>query len=125
VDSRVGDKVRLKDERSVQGIVERVDGGHLLVRLAGSKRRTRVSISKVTNLSLAARKAWQRMPARRVGRPKGSRLTDRISVTLRIDRAQWENFRRAEKSGLIMDRTATINEWIGEGLTRMTRRKSR
>ena len=125
MDSRVGDKVRLKDERSVQGIVERVDGGHLLVRLAGSKRRTRVSISKVTNLSLAARKAWQRMPARRVGRPKGSRLTDRISVTLRIDRAQWENFRRAEKSGLIMDRTATINEWIGEGLTRMTRRKSR
>jgi len=65
---------------------------------------------------LAARKAWKNMPYRHVGRPKGVRHCDRVSVTLRIDRDLWEQFKRDESAGRIKDRTATINLWFREML---------
>lgn len=75
----------------------------------------------VTNFSLAARKAWNAMPERRVGRPKGSRTTDRVSVTLRIDRRLWEQFRKAEKDGAISDRTSLFNQCLREKLAQLGR----
>lgn len=118
MEAEPGDKVRLKGEtcRGKRGVVEKVRTQSLIVRLDESDERVQVAPSEVTNFSLAARKAWERMPDRRVGRPKGSTTTDRISVTLRIDRELWERFKRAEASGLIEDRTSMINAWITEKL---------
>jgi hypothetical protein len=110
----VGDKVRLKDHNStpVRGVVVAVHDDELLVRLDASGELISVAPAGVTNFSLAARKAWKNMPHRRVGRPKGARHCDRVSVTLRIDRELWEQFRQDEAAGLIADRTAAINAWF-------------
>src|SRR5687768_12514816 len=114
MEPEVGDKVRLKVHNSVftRGVVEEVRGNKLLVRLDESGERVAVAAKLVTNFSLAARKAWKHMPHRHVGRPKGARHCDRVSVTLRIDRELWEQFKRDESAGRIKDRTATINFWF-------------
>ena len=113
-----GDKVQLKtpEASGLRGVVIEVCGGGLLVQLEASGKRLNVGQSEVTNFSLAARKAWEKMPDRRVGRPKGSRTSDRVSVTLRINRSLWERFREAERSGVVANRTQTINEWLEEKL---------
>ncbi len=118
MDTEPGDKVRLKSKthQGQRGVVEKVRSKSLVVRLDAPDKLGEVSPSEVTNFSLAARKAWERMPDRRVGRPKGSTTTDRVSVTLRIDRELWKRFKRAEAAGLIEDRTAVINAWIAEKL---------
>jgi uncharacterized protein (DUF4415 family) len=118
---QAGDKVRLKAEPylGARGVVEQPQGSHFLVRLDTSGEVVRVAPAEVTNYSLAARKAWESMPDRRVGRPKGSGTSDRVSVTLRIDRSLWERFRQAESAGLIGDRTETINAWVSERLNEL------
>jgi hypothetical protein len=112
--ARVGDKIRVKANHA-RGIVDRLQGKSLIITLDGGGQ-TKATESEVTNYSLAARKAWERMPERRVGRPKGTTRSNRTSVTLRIDRELWEKFRLAESQGKITDRTATINKWIAENL---------
>lgn len=121
--TRPGDKVRLKSngQPGARGIVERIAGDALVVSIENSGELVRVLPIDVVNFSLAARKAWKSMPDRRVGRPKGTRLCDRVSVTLRIDRALWEQFQSDEESGLIEDRTATINSWLREKLDTLER----
>ena len=118
----VGDKVRLKDHNSapMRGVVAAVHGNELLVRLDESEELVTIASACVTNFSLAARKAWKNMPYRQVGRPKGARHCDRVSITLRIDRELWEQFRQDELAGLIKDRTATINSWFREMLDKLT-----
>jgi uncharacterized protein (DUF4415 family) len=117
----VGDKVRLKakNHSGSRGIIEATQDGKLVVRLEDSGQKVLVAPEEVTNLSLAARKAWVSMPDRHVGRPKGMRFCDRISVTLRIDRDLWEQFQSKEATGLIDDRTATINSWLREKLAEL------
>ena len=124
METRKGDKVRLKDDsrHGERGIVEDVLASYLVVRVEGSEELVRVAQAHLTNYSLAARKAWEKMPHKRVGRPKGSSKTDRISVTLRIDRQVWERFRCAEQSGLIQDRTATINSVLAIELEKLERK---
>jgi hypothetical protein len=119
----VGDKIKLKSQNgaSARGVVEEVRGDALLVRLDESGELAAVASESVTNFSLAARKAWKNMPHRRVGRPKGARHCDRVSVTLRIDRELWERFKRNESAGRIKDRTATINFWFREMLDKLER----
>jgi len=121
VKAETGDKVRLKAKShpGARGVVEATKDGRLVVRLEDSDQRVLVAPEEVTNLSLAARKAWVSMPDRHVGRPKGMRFCDRISVTLRIDRDLWEQFRSKEATGLIDDRTATINSWLREKLAEL------
>lgn len=115
--AKVGDKVLVKACKQ-RGLIERIRGNSLIIALqAGGQVQT--TESGITNYSLAARKAWDRMPDRRVGRPKGTTRTDRTSVTLRIDRELWEQFRLAESQGKITDRTATINKWIAEKLNEL------
>jgi hypothetical protein len=118
----VGDKVKLKtgSHRGARGLVEAVADDKIVVRANGIQRLVTLSSIEVTNFSLAARKAWLSMPKRQVGRPKGSKFCDRVSVTLRIDRDLWEHFRAQERSGLIDDRTATINKWLKEKLGQVT-----
>jgi len=119
----VGDKVKLKRSASVaagaHGVLTEASEP-LSVRLDESGEIITVSTDMLTNFSLAARKAWQNMPERNVGRPKGSRVCDRVSVTIRVDRDLWERFRRAEATGTVADRTLTLNRWIAEGLDALT-----
>jgi len=119
---KVGDKVRLKGDElpGGRGVLEAVQRSTVVVRLEGSGHLVRIAPEQVTNYSLAARKAWLSMPKRRVGRPKGLRLCDRVSVTLRIDRDLWEQFRALEESGVIDDRTATVNSWLRERLAELS-----
>lgn len=112
--AKVGDKIRVKASHE-RGIVERLKRKSLIISLDNGAQ-AEATESEVTNFSLAARKAWERMPERRVGRPKGTTRSNRTSVTLRIDRELWGKFRLAETKGKITDRTATINKWIAEKL---------
>jgi uncharacterized protein (DUF4415 family) len=121
----VGDKVKLKSHNGIpaRAVVEEVHGDKLLVRLDESGQRIAVASELVTNFSLAARKAWKNMPHRQVGRPRGARHCDRVSVTLRIDRELWEQFKRDESAGRIKDRTATINAWLRDMLDKLRHTK--
>ena len=109
-----GDKVRMKSgpHSGERGVIEAIDGDKLSVRLEASGQSVRVVPEAVTNFSLAARKAWVTGPDRAVGRRKGTKLCDRVSVTLRLDRDLWQRFREMEESGLIQDRTAAVNSWL-------------
>src|SRR5438093_4068624 len=86
VGTEAGDKVRMKAgaHAGERGLVEAVDGEKLVVRLENSGQRLRAAAEQVTNFSLAARKAWVTGPDRAVGRRKGTKLCDRVSVTLRL-----------------------------------------
>jgi hypothetical protein len=125
MEHEVGDKVQLKNSNhsTMRGVIEAVHGDGLLVRLDDSGERATVASEWIRNFSLAARKAWKNMPHRHVGRPKGARHCDRLSVTLRIDRELWEQFRQGEAEGIIEDRTATINAWLREMLDRLKHTK--
>src|SRR5262249_3184022 len=105
-----------------RGLVEAVDGEKLLVRLEESGLRLRILPEQVTNFSLAARKAWAAGPDRAGGRKKGTKLYDRVSVSLRFDREVWERFLGLEDAGVIQDRTALINGWFREKLAELDRR---
>lgn len=121
--AQAGDKVRIKKSGhpGPRGIVVRAEKATLLVRLDDSNEMVEVSPAGVTNFSMAARKAWVSMPDRQVGRKKGVRLCDRLSVTLRIDRELWERFQADEEAGLIDDRTETINAWLKDKLDALER----
>ena len=69
--------------------------------------------------------AWVTEPNRGVGRRKGTCLSDRISVTLRIDRELWERFTALEAAGVIDDRTALINSWFRQKLAELDREGGR
>jgi hypothetical protein len=118
-----GDKVRVKagTHAAERGIVEDVDGDKLVIRLENSGQRLHVPAEELTNLSLAARKAWVTGPDRAVGRRKGTKLCDRVSVTLRLDRELWEHFVGLEEAGVIGDRTGLINGWLREKLGELDR----
>jgi hypothetical protein len=127
VKAEAGDKVRVKvgEHAGERGVVDVVEGDKLVVRLEASGLRQRVAPEHVTNFSLAARKAWVTEPDRAVGRRKGTKLCDRVSVTLRLDRDLWEHFRGLEEEGVIEDRTGLINGWLREKLAQLDRRGSR
>jgi hypothetical protein len=124
VKAEAGDKVRVKvgDHTGRRGIVEAVEGHKLVLRIEESGSKLHVTPEQITNYSLAARKAWVTGPDRAVGRRKGTKLYDRISVTLRFDRDLWERFLGLEEEGIITDRTAVINGWFREKLAELDRR---
>src|SRR6516225_7400986 len=106
--ARAGDKVRVKQNgvTGARAIIVRASGNSLVIQLQDSGKKLSLNAEEVVNFSLAARKAWVTMPQRAVGRKKGTRFSDRVSVTLRIDRDLWERFQSQEAKGLIEDRTA-------------------
>ncbi len=119
--ARSGDRVKLKTgaDRGLRGTVKHVRNGHLVVELEDQAKLVELPAHHVTNFSLAARKAWKSMPHKRVGRPKGSRVCDRVSVTLRIDRDLWQEFRALESKRQIAGRTRTINDMLREKITEL------
>lgn len=117
-DIRLGDKVTVRlDEvgSRVRGRVESLDGT-LAVVLLESGKSLKVTAGELTNYSSAARKVWASTPNRRVGPTKGKRITDRISVTIRVDRRLWRAFESLEESGAISDRTVWLNNVIRQGI---------
>ena len=116
-----GDRVKLKDTNhfGMRGKVKGVSGSCLSIELADVDEVLQLTDGEVTNFSLAARKAWKSMPHKRVGRPRGSRVCDRTSVTFRIDRDLWNEFRALEVDRLIKNRTNLINTILREKLAAM------
>jgi hypothetical protein len=113
-----GDKIRIKSGQFAgeRGILIRPHSGKWTVSMQNGELSALVSTGEVTNYSLAARRAWRSMPDRKVGRPAGSRVSDRVSVIFRIDRTLWNHFLIAEDTGLIADRTTVINECLRDAL---------
>lgn len=100
-----------------RGFVKATDGQRLLIQLTDEVLPVQVKSEEITNFSLAARKAWVTGPDRAVGRRKGSKVTDRVTVTFRVDRELWELFQELEESGDIEDRNGIINDWLRQKLT--------
>ncbi len=100
-------------------MIKAIEGEKFSIQLDGSEKIVSALANTVTNYSLAARKAWKTEPNRDVGRRKGTRLTDRVSVTLRLDRELWELFQKKEEAGAIDDRTTVINRWFREKLAEL------
>src|SRR5262249_59985646 len=123
VKAKPGDKVRLKvgEHRGERGVIVAVEEGHFDVRLDVSGQTVRVLAEEITNFSLAARKAWVTDPGRAVGRRKGTRLCDRVSVTLRLDRVLWDYFLGLEEEGIIDNPTGLISGWFREKLADLDR----
>jgi len=71
----------------------------------------------IRNFSAAARKAWKTTPLRSVGRPAG-RSMRRVSVTLRIDSALWERFRKLETLTVIKSRSEFLEEALSDAVHR-------
>ena len=109
-----GDKIRVKrgEFAGKRGILIRSNANNWTLSLADDDRTVSIPADDLTNFSLAARRAWRRMPDRKVGRPTGSKVSDRMSVIFRIDRALWKEFLAAEETGLVGDRTSVINECL-------------
>lgn len=109
-----GDKVRIKRGKfaAERGILIRPHSGKWIVSMHAGALTVMVSAEELTNYSLAARRAWRSMPDRKVGRPTGSKVSDRLSVIFRVDRPLWTEFLNAEEGGLIGDRTTVINQCL-------------
>lgn len=121
-----GDKVRIRSGKFTgeRGILMRSHGGKWIVSLIHGGVSLLVSIKELTNYSLAARRAWRSMPHRKVGRPTGSKVSDRISVIFRVDRTLWNEFLAAEQAGLLSDRTTVINECLRNAVNSSQRLRS-
>ena len=123
---RKGDKIRIKSGKFAgeRGLLLRSYAGKWIVSVTDRELKLMVSAEELTNYSLAARRAWRSMPDRKVGRPVGSRVSDRVSVIFRIDRALWTQFLSAEENGLIGDRTTVINKCLRELVTSARRQQA-
>ncbi len=84
-------------------------GSGWVVEFDGGVPKATILLDELTNFSAAARQAWDRMPNRKVGRPVGTKVSDRVSVIFRIERSIWDEFLDAERAGLVSDRTTIIN----------------
>lgn len=120
--AQIGDKVRRrKPEEPVRGVIVRIDRKLLIVKFDGVDEPVSVSADELTNLSLAARRAWTSMPKRPVGRKLGVKIRDRVSVTLRIDRDLWEQFQELEQAGHVTNRTDLINAVLRNAIESISR----
>ncbi len=120
MDARPRDKLRITAGRSrgARAVVEEVLSEDLLVRLLDTNKVVPVAKEDVLNFSAAARKAWKTMPARKVGRPPGQTV-DRVSVTVRLDRALWDRFRKLEAKGAIDDRSDFLEAALTHAICRL------
>lgn len=116
--AEAGDKVRVKSGpyAGQRGLIESVRNDQLVIQLDEPGAAIRCTQGQVTNYSLAARKAWVTEPDRGVGRRKGTKLRDRVTVSFRIDRDLWEELMRLVEAGRVGDRNTVVNAWFREKL---------
>ncbi len=74
----------------------------------------RVEQKEITNYSLAACRAWQKMP-KRAGRPQSPNPRKKM-VSMRIDVDVWERLGEAVESGLIPNKEEAVNVWVRDQL---------
>jgi hypothetical protein len=119
-DVRTHDKVRITrgSSRGERAVVQQVLSKGLLVKLVGSKKLIPVGTDEIVNFSAAARKAWKTMPRRKVGRPPGQTV-NRLSVTVRLDRGIWEQFRKLESKDVIKDRSDFLEKALMQAFRRL------
>lgn len=120
MDFRSGDKVRIRTGKFAgrRGVLLKGGTTGWTVGLDEDTHTMPIRTEDVTNYSAAARLAWGRMPDRKVGRPVGTKVSDRVSVTFRVDRPVWKDFLIAEREGLVPDRTTAINSFLRRLLKR-------
>lgn len=113
--ARLGDKVRIRQgsNKGARGRVEEVMDESIVVRL-DSGDPVITSFRDVTNYSLAARRAWQAMPSRSVGRPRAPDTASKRTVSIRIDIEVWRQLGEAAEKKLIPSREQAVNEWLRE-----------
>lgn len=114
--ARPGDKVSMLrgSRQGARGIIEDTTDGKATVRFSDGKEV--VLLSALLNYSAAARKAWQTMPNRAVGRPKDPSIPRKKMVSLRLDSELWEQLGAAVRAGLLHSRESAINGWLREKL---------
>jgi len=98
----------------MRGVIVSEANGMLIVELQGEKT-TEIAPGKVTNYSLAARRAWATMP-KKAGRPRLDTSGKKKMVSLRIDADLWERLGQAVEAGLIPNRGQAVNTWLREQL---------
>jgi uncharacterized protein (DUF4415 family) len=112
---RPGDKIRVRSGpyKGARGIIQNESDGLLEIQIDSSDV-VRIEQSKITNYSLAARRAWKVMP-KRAGRPQLSTPRKKM-VSIRLDIDVWERLGEAVESGLINSREEAVNVWLREKL---------
>jgi hypothetical protein len=122
---RKGDKIRIKGGKFAgeRAVLVRPCAGKWIVSMPKQDLTVILSAEELTNYSLAARRAWRSMPDRKVGRPAGTKVSDRVSVIFRVDRTLWNDFLSAEESGFVSDRTKIINQCLKGVLASSQRRQ--
>ena len=107
----IGDKVRIREgkDQGARGRIETINSDFLGVRL-DSGAVVLVNNGRITNFSLAARKAWRSMP-KRSGRPRSDTREKRM-VSIRIAGEVWDRLGEAVEAGLIQSREQAVNEWL-------------
>lgn len=120
---RVGDKVLItRSTEKIRGIVEQIGSTKVNIRTESGDFVSEEP-KRLRNFSAAARLAWKKMPHRKVGRPRGSLQPERISVTLRLDRALWSRFLILERQKKIEDRVTLFNKFLAEATDLPTSRE--
>lgn len=74
----------------------------------------RVEQKEITNYSLAARRAWQKMP-KRAGRPQSPSPRKKM-VSMRMDVDVWDRLGEAVELGILVSREEAVNTWLREKL---------
>ena len=112
---QAGDKIRIRTGlyAGARGIIQAEKEGRLEI-LLDSGNTVLIEQQEITNYSLAARRAWQKMP-KRAGRPQLSSPRKKM-VSLRIDIEVWERLGEAVDLGLVPSREEAINAWLQERL---------
>jgi uncharacterized protein (DUF4415 family) len=114
-EAQVGDKVRVKDgsHAGLRGVIAAKQGRKLRVELTSGEV-VDFPPDHLTNLSLAARRAWSSMP-KRAGRPK-SQAPRKKMVSMRLDVDVWRDLSLAAEFGLIPSREEAVNRWLRDHL---------
>ena len=108
---QLGDAVRFRSGRRsgergtlvviAPDLVVRTESGDLVV----------TEVEQLTDLSLAARRAWSTRP-KQAGRPAAE--ARKKMVSMRIDEKLWDRLGQAVSCGLISSREQAVNAWLAE-----------
>ena len=112
---QIGDKVRLRSgpNKGERGVLHGEEGTLVKVEL-GSGQIVLTKPDEITNFSLAARKAWEKMP-KRSGRPRSANQNKKM-VSFRLDMDVWRMLGLAAEFDLIVSREQAINSWLRKEL---------
>jgi hypothetical protein len=122
IDTQTGDKIRIRSGpySGARGVIQaEINGGLEILLDEGIS--VRVEPKEITNYSLAARRAWQKMP-KRAGRPQLASPRKKM-VSMRLDVDIWNRLGEAAELGLIPSREEAVNDWIRERIIQLLSQK--